>query len=262
MRRVLLFNTLLLASTAAIAASPPFVHPGILIDAAQVDRIRTRLRDHDSVTVAAFDAARRSSLARLDRTPKPHARVECGPYSKPDIGCSDEIVDAQSAYTHALLWTLTGERAHAVKAIEIMEAWSGTLRHGHAGSNGPLQASWAGQPWPRAAEIIRHTSDAWPDAAATRFAIMLSEQYLPDIDRMGACHTFNWQTSAIEARLNIAVFRDDRAAFDRAVAQWRERATTSIYLATDGEEPLSPTACPKALTHADGKLRSERASRK
>jgi len=245
MLRMLTFGTLLLTSAAALATSAPFVHPGILIDAAQMDRIRARLRNHDPVAVAAFDAASRSSLARLDRAPKPHARVECGPYSKPDVGCSDEIVDAQSAYTHALLWTLTGKQVHAAKAIEIMDAWSGTLRHGHIGSNAPLQASWAAQLWPRAAEIIRHTSDAWPTESATRFATMLAGQYLPDIDRMGACHTFNWQTSAIEARLNIAVFRDDRAAFDRAVTQWRERATTSIYLATDGEEPLSPKACPK-----------------
>ncbi|WP_448098709.1 alginate lyase family protein [Luteibacter yeojuensis] len=229
-----------------VRASVPLRHPGVLVDIGQLSLVKARLAARDPVTTEAFEAMRRSSLARIDHVPKPHERVECGPYSQPDIGCTDEIVDAQVAYTQALLWALTGNRAHADKAIAIMDAWSGTLRRGHVGSNAPLQASWTAQLWPRAAEIIKHTSAAWHPDRVRQFDRMLVGQYLPDIDRMGRCHTFNWQASAIEARANIAIFLDDRSAFDEAIRQWRERAATSIYLAADGAEPRVPTSCPVA----------------
>lgn len=234
----------LCASPWVARASESLKHPGVLVGVEQLKLVKARIAARDPVTTEAFEAMQRSHLARIDHVPKPRERVECGPYSQPDIGCTDEIVDAQVAYTQALLWALTGNRAHAEKSIAIMDAWSGKLRYGHAGSNAPLQASWAAQLWPRAAEIIRHTSATWHPRRVHRFGRMLAEQYLPDIDRMGRCHTFNWQASAIEAKANIAIFLDDRGAFDTAIRQWRERATTSIYLATDGPEPRVPKACP------------------
>jgi hypothetical protein len=38
---------------------------------------------------------------------RPWQLVECGSYSVPNNGCSDETNDAQAAYTQALLWALT-----------------------------------------------------------------------------------------------------------------------------------------------------------
>ncbi len=104
----------------------------------------------------AFDRMMASKYADLNRTPKPRAVVECGSYSDPNHGCTDEREDAIAACTQALAWYVTRDERHAQKAIELMDAWSAVIRD-HTNSNAPLQTGWAGSSWPKAAEIIKHT---------------------------------------------------------------------------------------------------------
>jgi Alginate lyase len=230
------------------SVSDEFTHPGVLLDNEQLATVRQALAAGREPWTGALAKLQASVLASLDYRPEPWSTVECGPFSKPDHGCTVETNDAQAAYTHALLWAYLGDVRHARKAVEIMNAWAGTLKGGHTESNAPLQASWAGELWPRAAEIIRYTSTEWSAADVDAFALMLRTQYLPDIQRMGVCHTANWQASGIEATANIAIFLDDRASFDDAIERWRERVRTSIYLASDGPTPATPAtpaACPR-----------------
>ncbi len=63
-----------------------------------------------------------SPYAPLSRSPKPRAVVECGPYSTPNIGCTDERQDAIAAYSLSLAWYLTRDVKYATKAIRIMDA--------------------------------------------------------------------------------------------------------------------------------------------
>jgi len=227
------------------ASHAEFIHPGVLVDEQQLSVVREGIASGKAPWSQALKAAQSSELASLDYRPEPAEEVECGPFSKPDRGCTAETRDARAAYTHALLWAYLGDERHRDKAIEIMDAWASTLKRGHTNSNAPLQASWNAEVWPRAAEIIRHTSTAWPMRRVDAFADMLRQQYLPDIKRMGPCHTFNWWASGIEARANIAIFLNDRAAFDEAISLWRERVRTSIKVDEDGPVPISPANCPR-----------------
>ena len=165
--------------------------------------------------------------------------VESGPYSRPDIGAGDEKRDVVAAYTHALLWQLTGEKAHAEKAIEIMNAWSAVLRE-HKGHNAPLQSSWIGSVFPRAAEIIRYTYPEWKPAEIERFSQMLRTAYLPYIEEDRADFNGNWELSMIEAMIAIGVFNDDEALFQKGVSMWRKRVPAYFYLKRDGDLPVPP----------------------
>src|SRR5206468_10207689 len=120
-------------------------------------------------------------LGSISYRPKPWQTCECGPFSNPDKGCKDEQRDSAAAYTQALLWYFTGEREYAENAIKIMNAWSTTLTGGHTNANGPVQAAWCGEQWPRAAEIIRYTYTGWPAEDVDRFRKMLAEQYVPSV---------------------------------------------------------------------------------
>lgn len=64
--------------------------------------------------------------------------MECGSYSNPNNGCTDEREDAIAAYTDALAWYLTGDARYAQKSIQLMDAWSATIQ-GHTNSNAPLR---------------------------------------------------------------------------------------------------------------------------
>ena len=223
--------------------APPtngFRHPGILVNRDQLDFVKAKVTASASPWKAAFDAARASKPGSLAYTAAPVANVGCGSYSNPDIGCTAEKSDAAAAYTHALLYAVSGDAAHAEKAIAIMNAWSSVLTT-HTLSNAPVQAGWVGAVFPRAAEIIRYTYSGWAPADVARFGKMLHDAYLPLVVH-GATENGNWELSEIDAAIAIAVFLDDKVTFDKAVAMWRRRVPAYIYLTTDGPIPIAPPA--------------------
>ena len=216
-----------------------FVHPGVLVDQAQLDFVKGKVAAGVEPWKTAFADAKNSAAGQLSYTAHPVAVVQCGPYSMPDVGCTAEKSDAGAAYTHALLWYYGGDPAHAQKAIEIMDAWSGMLTS-HTLSNAPLQSAWVASVFPRAAEIIRYTYTGWDPSKLARFSTMLKTVYLPETVH-GSSSNGNWELSMIEATIDMAVFLDDRASFEAAVSLWKKRVPAYAYLSSDGAMPVSPT---------------------
>lgn len=228
------------APTTAQAAPATFTHPGVLVGTGQLDFVRAKVQTGAQPWKAAYDQLHTSKYASLTRTAKPRAVVECGSYSNPNNGCTDEREDAIAAYTLALDWYITRDSRYAEKAIQLMDAWSGTITD-HTNSNAPLQTAWAGSVWPRAAEIIRYGYGNWPAARVTRFATMLRTVYLPEVAN-GSRSNGNWELSMVEAGIGIGVFLNDRAVYDKAVALFRNRVPAYIYLASDGPLPRTVPA--------------------
>jgi hypothetical protein len=222
--------------TPPVTAQAAFAHPGVLLSRAQLDFVKAKVAAREQPWLNAYNQMIGSRYASLSRVPRPRATVECGSYSNPNNGCTDEREDAIAAYTDALAWYITGNAAYARKSIELMDAWSATIRS-HTNSNAPLQTGWAGSVWPRAAEIIRYTYSGWGNAG--RFATMLRDVYLP-IVIVGSSSNGNWELSMMEAAVGIAVHLDDRAAYDRALTRFRARARAYVYVTSDGAQPAYP----------------------
>jgi hypothetical protein len=243
-RRVLLTAATLVAAVLAAlgvrftaeAAPATFAHPGVLVSRGQLDFVKAKVAAREQPWLSAYTQMIGSRYASLTRVPKARATVECGSYSNPNNGCTDEREDAIAAYTDALAWYITGNEAYARKAIELMDAWSATIRH-HTNSNAPLQTGWAGSVWPRAAEIIRYTYPSWPNQS--RFATMLRTVYLPVVI-VGSSSNGNWELSMMEAAVGISVFLEDKAAYDRAITRFRARAAAFVYVSADGTQPKYP----------------------
>jgi hypothetical protein len=231
---LLVFST---QSVPATAAPATFTHPGVLVSRPMLDFVRGKVTANAQPWRAAYDQMAASKYASLSRTPKPRAVVECGPYSDPNLGCTDEREDAIAAYTLALMWYLNQDTRYATKAIQIMDAWSNTVTD-HTNSNAPLQTGWAGVSWAQAAELIKYAYGNWPNSG--RFATMLRDVYLPKIVNGNATSNGNWELVMMEATLGISVFLEDRATYDRAVAKYRTRVPAYVYLASDGALPKTP----------------------
>ncbi len=227
------------------------IHPGILVDQDMLDFVKAKITAGGAPWKAALAMVSSDSMGSLSYKAKPRATVECGPSSMPDNGCTDEKNDVIAAYTHALIWAYTGDQKHAAKAIEIMNAWSAVLKQ-HTNDNQQLQAAWAAEIFPRAAEIIRYTNAGWSAADAEKFSTMLKTAYLPEV-KDGSTRTGNWDTSAIEAAMNIAIFTDDMVEFKKAVALWRARTPAYVYLTSDGPLPVQP---PRESAKSDASLKS------
>jgi hypothetical protein len=216
-----------------VEAPAVFTHPGVGVSRAQLDFVRAKVQAGAQPWTNAFNQAKASKYASLSRTPAPRAVVECGSYSNPNYGCTDEREDAIAAYTDALLWYITRDDRYAQKAIQLMDAWSATIRD-HTNSNAPLQTAWAASSWPKAAEIIKHVYGNWPNAG--RFGTMLRNVYLPEIIN-GSNSNGNWELSMTEAIQGIAVFLEDRTAYDQGIALFRVRVPAFVYLESDGALP-------------------------
>jgi hypothetical protein len=217
----------------ATAAPATFVHPGVLVSRSQLDFVRGRVNANAQPWRNAYNQMIGSQYASLSRTPTPRAVVECGPFSNPNLGCTNEREDAIAAYTDALAWYITQNPAYAQKSIQLMDAWSATIRD-HTNSNAPLQTAWAGASWTRAAEIIKSTFTSWPNSG--RFGTMLRNVYLPKIVN-GSNSNGNWELVMLETSLGAAVFLEDRAIYDKVVARYRLRVPAFVYLNSDGDQP-------------------------
>ncbi len=225
--------TLGLCTTPAPAAPATFTHPGVLVSRPQLDFVKAKVKAGAQPWKAAYDQMMGSAYASLSRTPKPRSVVECGPYSNPNYGCTDEREDALAAYTDALAWYITGDARYAQKSIALMDAWSAVITN-HTNSNAPLQTGWSGSSWPRAAEIIKYTYTSWPNSG--RFGTMLRNVYLNKIIN-GSNSNGNWELSMMEAAVGITVFLEDKTNFDKAVTRYRNRTAAYIYIAGDGSQP-------------------------
>ena len=235
---IALLASLLVPVTGSAQAAPAtFVHPGVVVSRPQLDFMRTKVLAGAQPWKTAYDRMMATKYADLNRTPKPRAVVECGPVSNPNNGCTDEREDALAAYTLSLAWYVTRDARYATKAIQIMDAWSNTIRD-HTNSNAPLQTAWSASSWPKAAEIIKHVYGTWPNSA--RFGTMLRTVYLPEIQNGRANTNGNWELSMMEASIGISVFLEDKAAYDKAIGIFRTRIQAFIYLTTDGALPKTP----------------------
>src|SRR4051812_6133448 len=77
-------------ATTSATTTAGFHHPGVLVNREQLEFVKAKVAAGLEPWKSAFEAAKASDLGALTYTPHPIQTCECGPFSKPDIGCKDE----------------------------------------------------------------------------------------------------------------------------------------------------------------------------
>lgn len=153
-----------------------------------------------------------------------HAYRLRGPFDRvsrrPQLHKAEIDDDCTAAYYNALMWAVTGERAHADKAIEILNAWSGRLE-AILPADAELLAGLNGSHFVNAAEIIRHTGAGWKPEDVARAGRMFRGIFYPVVKDFAETAIGNWGAACIKTAMAIGVFCDDREIFERAVAHYR-----------------------------------------
>jgi len=214
---ILVVGWLLLATQLPADNPPaPFVHPGLLHSAADLLRIKKMVTQSDEPWRSGFEQLRRHPQSQADwHLAGPVAEVD---RFKPS--CHKFDFDGNAAYQNALLWCLTGDEAHAKKAVQILNAWSGTLSQ-FAGRDKILGASLGSFKYVNAAELIRYTYSNWPPAEVRQFEQMLRNAVYPAIQDFAIFANGNWDTGCLKTMLAIGVFCDDRVIYNRALDYYR-----------------------------------------
>lgn len=220
--KLALLYTVISQSCLSIMADPekPFIHPGMLHSNAELDFIKGKITSEEEPWKSAWEQLRSAKEASLTYTPNPVPDVVRGPRNRPDTGSSNMSNDAAAAYAHALQWSLTGKQAHAAKVIEILNAWSGTLKS-VGGHDAKLLIGMNGISFCNAAELIRHTNDQWKPADQKQFERMLRDVFYPNIKDFYPTANGNWDASMIQTMIAMAIFLDDHSMFKKAITYFQ-----------------------------------------
>ena len=210
------------------ARTGAFVHPGLLHDAADFQRMRAHLNQEPWKSGwQRLIANRHASLAYR---PRPAEEVVRGRNRLATVPENYPLLfnDIAAAYVCALRWQGSGDRRYADKSVEILNAWSATLKQLSGSADMDLAAGIYGYEFANAAEIMR-TYDGWQPDDFARFQKMLLTVFYPinhdfllrhnnaRIDHYWA----NWDLCNLASVMAIGVLCDNRNLYEEAVRYFK-----------------------------------------
>ena len=213
LKRILISLSVL---TSFAAAGQEFVHPGILHGKEDLTRIRSYVEGRAQPAYGSWE--------KLISDPKSSADYKAqGPF--PVISRADEYgwtkkpceEDFNAAYYNALIWTVTADKAHADKAMEIIRKYAAVLRK-ITPRDDPLCAGLQGFIITNAAELMRYTypsstyKNGWTDGDTRAMETMLREAFIPVFTKFYATPAYtngNWGLSVLKGMVGMGVFLDD-----------------------------------------------------
>jgi hypothetical protein len=211
-------SVLLGAAAGARGARPaPFKHPGIVHTQEDLDRIKTMVAKGAEPWKGAFAVFKAHPQSRADwKLRGPFAVV-----NRPGSGNLEMAYDANAAYQNALMYCITGQAAHAQKAVAILNAWASRLQ-AIRGHDSKLAAGLYGFKLVAAAELIRARYPGWKRKDVDQAKKMFRNVLYPVVKDFAPSANGNWDGACMKTVMAIGVFCDDRTMFDRAVAYYRK----------------------------------------
>lgn len=226
-----------IAQAGSVLAQNGFVHPGITLTITELNTIKKEVNAGAEPRQSGWDKMMSSSFASLSYQTHHKEKVLA------DGGTSGGFSDDSAAIlSQALQWYVTGNKAHAEKAIEMMNNWSGTLKSivpapGNYNLQHRLVTSWAAQNFAEAGEIIRYTYSGWDQSGINDYERMLADIFWPLVNAAppncgdygpgcqfqgpGNPRVSNQEASYAKAQLAIGVFLSDRNKFNAGLSRYR-----------------------------------------
>ena len=208
----------LLAVSIVITGHTQFIHPGMLHNKKDLEFLRTKVNSGEAPWAALWTDLKASPEADLNWKPDPIKTIVVGFFSKPDIGATAFTKDGTAAYTLALEYYVTKEKAYAEKVIEILNAWSYTL-DSVTDKNKKLLMGMNGIKYLNAAEIIRYSYKGWKKKDQDAFEKMALDNWYPLIEDFMPGYNGNWDAAISQTMMCIGIFCNRKDIFEKAYNQ-------------------------------------------
>jgi hypothetical protein len=197
------------------------IHPGMLHTDADFARMAAKVAANAQPWKGSYDLLVASSNSQSTWGARPVATINRG--TSPDNSAL-LFNDAAAAYQNALRWKITGDTAHANKAVEILNAWGYTLTGITGNADRFLAAGLQGYQMANAAEIMRSYS-GWSAADFNQFKTMMLNVFYPMNNQFLLYHNdaniqnywANWDLCNMCSILAIGILCDDQAKIDQAI---------------------------------------------
>ena len=204
--------------------SGAFVHPGLRHNEAAFKRMRTHKGREP--WKSGWERLIANRHASLDYKPRPVENVVRG---RDRLATAPEnyallFNDIAAAYACALRWRISGEGAYAEKSIEILNAWSSTLKQLSGSTDVDLAAGIYGYEFANAAEIMR-TFKGWKPGDFARFQKMMLDVFYPINKDFLERHNntridhywSNWDLCNIASTIAIGVLCDKHGIYQEGI---------------------------------------------
>ena len=209
-----------------------FVHPGILHKEDDFARMRQKVAEKAEPWYGTWLTLNSSSEAQLGWNSRATATVNRG-------GTGDNVAllyrDVASAYQHALIYKINGDKNHGTKAVQIMNSWSSIHKTLGGNADRYLASGLFGYQFANAAEMMR----GYPGFEFERFKnYMLNVYYYPLVERFlygnqfgaehnDACVTnyrANWDLANMASMLAIGILCDNRDIYNKGIKYFKTGA--------------------------------------
>ncbi|MBT2512329.1 alginate lyase family protein [Arthrobacter sp. ISL-30] len=202
--------------TDATMPGPAFAHPGILHRAEDLERMRRAVAGKEQPIYdgyLAMAANARSSYSYKVQNTGQVTSWGRGPSNFPGQAAGD----AAAAYQNALMWAVTGDKRHADKSRDILNAWTRSLT-AITGADGQLGSGLQGFKFANAAELLRHSGyDGWPEEDFQACVRSLRTVWYESLSGYALFANGNWDDAALQTILAVAVLSDDRVMFENGL---------------------------------------------
>ena len=219
------------ATNAATSASRAFIHPCLLHNAEDFQRMQTHLSQEP--WKSGWGKLIANPHAALTYKPRPVEEVVRGRDAAHTTPENYRLLfnDAAAAYACALRWRISGDRQYGEKSIAILNAWSAKLKKISGSTDADLAAGIYGFEFANAAEIMR-TCDAWKPEDFARFQKMMLTVFLPINQDFLKRHNntklnhywANWDLCNLASLMAIGVLCDQRELYEQAVNYFKSGA--------------------------------------
>jgi len=188
-----------------------FIHPGGIHTIADIDRMKAKVKDKMHPWIDGYNAMISDALAQKTYTAAPYTNIG-GTGNRQRAS-----KDAHAAYYNTLRWYITGDTTYAECAVKIINAWSYKLTE----ASGELFQLPINN-FVQAAEILR-LYPHWKTADINQFKSVALNIFYPACHAtLPTCHLpTSWEAPALSSIMAIAVFCDDQAKYDEAVAYYK-----------------------------------------
>ncbi|MES1206735.1 MAG: alginate lyase family protein [Pseudomonadota bacterium] len=149
-----------------------FVHPGLLINAADIARIQAKIAAKSDPWLNNYNVLANNNLSSTARAwttpPAIIGRNAASAYAADRTQCE---LDATAAYQTALLYAISGKTAYADYAVKVLNAYAAGVKHfDGVDPERDLEGAILGWLWVEAAELVRYGGTNYTGWAAADVA--------------------------------------------------------------------------------------------
>ncbi|WP_328773216.1 alginate lyase family protein [Streptomyces sp. NBC_00286] len=193
-----------------------FTHPGLLHTADDMARMKAAVAAKESPIHDGYLALAAHARSKATYTIQNTGQITSWGRGPTNFQ-NQAVADSAAAYQNALMWCVTGDRAHADKARDILDAWSKSLT-AITGADGPLGAGLQAFKFVNAAELLRHSGyDGWAEEDIARCERSFLDVWYPAVSGYMLYANGNWDLTAIQTILAIGVFCEEPTLFEDAL---------------------------------------------